>query len=119
MRSSFPLYHILIILTSIVIFILISSIFIACKLNIIKKTQKKKRVQYVGQPVFYKYSPTNSMDYLGKLKRELSFEHVIILYIFLRSSNHISLKNQKKLFYFVITKIVLFSVILITVYYYS
>ena len=39
MRSSFPLYHILIILTSIVIFILISSIFIACKLNIIKKTQ--------------------------------------------------------------------------------
>jgi hypothetical protein len=63
-RSSFPLYHILIILSSITIFILVSSIFIVCKLNFVNKKQKKKRVKYLGQPVFHKYSPTNSMDYL-------------------------------------------------------
>jgi hypothetical protein len=30
----------------------------------VNKKQKKKRVKYLGQPVFHKYSPTNSMDYL-------------------------------------------------------
>ena len=30
-----------------------------------KRKEKKKRVKYVGHPLYYKYSPTNSMDYLG------------------------------------------------------
>lgn len=64
-KSLFPLNQIIFLIGSVVVLIVFLSLCIYCRIKSIKKSHIKNAQPNAPQPIFYKYSPANSMDYLG------------------------------------------------------
>lgn len=62
-RTPFPFINILTSLAIILSFIILIATCMIYKLNSLRK-KNAKSIRYAIQPLYYKYSPTNSMDYL-------------------------------------------------------
>ena len=84
---------------SIVVLVLFLSICIICRVQSAKKKSKvKKCPQFTGPPIYYRYSPANSMDYLGrhfiiKATKANKLYNLANYFIFhFRSSYYISIK---------------------------
>jgi hypothetical protein len=90
---------------SILVLVLFLSICIICRVQTAKKkTKLKKTPQFAGPPIYYRYSPANSMDYLGnyyyfKLKKFCIFKLIKISCIFLKRQLLHQYDSEHKFFF--------------------